>query len=63
MVFETWFYKISNWSNRISEGRNKSKIFLIKMSNLIKALIKLIMKLFSTTRAHRDHILKKIVTI
>ena len=39
-----------------------SKIFLIKMFKLIKVLIKLITNLFSTTVAHRDPVLKKIVT-
>ena len=40
-----------------------SKFFLIKMFKLIKVLIKLITKLFSTTAAHTDQILKKIATI
>ena len=33
------------------------------MFKLTKALIKLITELFSTTTAHRDHVLIKIVTI
>ena len=40
-----------------------SKIFLIKLFKLIKALIKLIAKLFFPTAAHRDLVFKKIVTI
>ena len=40
-----------------------SKFFLIKMFKLIKVLIKLITQLFSTTAAHSDQALKKIVTI
>ena len=38
-------------------------IFLTKMFKLVKSLIKLIKKLFSTTAGHRDHVLKKIMTI
>ena len=37
--------------------------FSYKMFKLIKALIKLTTKVFSTTAAQRNHVLKKIVTI